>query len=37
MLSSIPLLQDGEEYVSCDIELLFTNILAQETINYITE
>ena len=37
MLSSIPLLQDGVEHVSCDIELLFTNMLVQETINYIIE
>ena len=37
MLSSIPLLQDGVEHVSYDIELLFTNILVQETINCMIE
>ena len=37
MLSSIPPLQDDEEDVSYDAESLFTNILIQETINYIIE
>ena len=37
MLSSIPLLQDDEEDLSYDVESLFTNILIQETINYIIE
>ena len=37
MLSSIPPLQDHEEDVSYDVESLFTNILIQETINYIIE
>ena len=37
MLSSIPPLQDDEEDVSYDLESLFTNILLQETINYIIE
>ena len=37
ILSSIPPLQDDEEDVSYDIESLFTNILIQETVNYITE
>ena len=37
MLSSIPTLQDDEEDVSYDAESLFTNILIQETINYIIE
>ena len=37
MLFSIPPLQDDEEYVSYDVESLFTNIPIQETINYITE
>ena len=33
----LPLLQDGVEQVSYDIELLFTNTLVQETISYIIE
>ena len=37
MLSSISPLQDDEEDVSYDAESLFTNILIQETINYIIE
>ena len=37
MLSSIPLLQDDEEDVSYDAESLFTNILIEETISYISE
>ena len=37
MLSSIPPLQDDEEDVSYDAESLFTNILIQETVNYIIE
>ena len=37
MLSSIPHLQDDEEDVSYDVESLFTNIVIQETINYISE
>ena len=37
MLSSITPLQDDEEDVSYDIESLFTNILIEETINYIIE
>ena len=35
--SSVPPLQDGKEDVSYDAEFLFTNILIEETINYITE
>ena len=34
-LSSIPPLQDDGEDVSYDVESLFTNILIEETINYI--
>ena len=37
MLSSIPHLQDDEEDVSYDVELLFTNIVIEERINYIIE
>ena len=37
MLSSIPPLQDDEENVSYDVEPSFTNILIEETINYIIE
>ena len=37
MLSSVPLLQDDEEDVSFDVELLFTNIPIEETINYIND
>ena len=37
MLSSIPSLQDDEEDVSYDVESLFTNILIEESINYIIE
>ena len=37
MLSSIPPLQDDEEDVSYDVESLFTNILIEETINYIID
>ena len=37
MLSSISPLQDDEEDVSYDVESLFTNILIEERINYITE
>ena len=37
MLSSIPPLQGDEEDVSYDAESLFTNILIEETINYINE
>ena len=35
MLSSIPPLQDDEENASYDVESSFTNILIEETINYI--
>ena len=35
MLSLIPPLQDDEEDVSYDVKSLFTNILIEETINYI--
>ena len=35
MVPSIPPLQDDEEDVSYDVDSLFTNILIQETINYI--
>ena len=34
---SIPPLQDDKEDVSYDIKSLFTNILGEEIINYITE
>ena len=37
MLSSIPPLQDDEKDASYDVESLFTNILIEETISYITE
>ena len=37
MVSSISPLQDDEEDVSYDVDSLFTNILIQETINYIIE
>ena len=37
MLSSISPLQDDEEDVLYDVESLFTNILIEETINYIIE
>ena len=37
VLPSIPLLQDKKEDVSYDVESLFSNILIEETINYITE
>ena len=37
MLPSIPSLQDDKEDVSYDVESLFTNILIEETIKYITE
>ena len=37
MVPSIPPLQDDEEDVSYDVDSLFTNILIQETINYIIE
>ena len=37
MLSLIPPLQDDEEDVSYDVDSLCTNILIQETINYIIE
>ena len=37
MLSSIPPLQDDEEGVLYDVESLFTNILIQKEMNYITE
>ena len=37
MLSLIPPLQDDEEDVSDDVESLFTNILIEETVNYITD
>ena len=37
MLSSIPPLQDDKEDLSYDFESLCTNILIEETINYIIE
>ena len=37
ILSSIPPFQDDKEDVSYDVELLFTIVPIEETINYITE
>ena len=37
MLSSIPPLQDDKEDVSYDVESMFTDILIEETINYIID
>ena len=37
MLSLIPSLQNDEEDVSYDVESLVTNIMIEETINYIIE
>ena len=37
LLKNLPPLKDDEEYVSYDIESLFTNILLKETIDYILE
>ena len=35
MIKALPPLQKNEEYVSYDVDSLFTNILLKETINYI--
>ena len=37
LLKDLPPLKDDEEYVSYDVESLFTNIPLKETINYILE
>ena len=36
MLSNLPPLQADEEYVSYDVDSLFTNIPVKDTIDYIT-
>ena len=36
-LKDLPPLKDDEEYVSYDVESLFTNIRLKETIGYILE
>ena len=37
LLKDLPPLKDDEEYVSCDVESLFTNIPLKATIDYILE
>ena len=37
LLKDLPPLKDDEEYVSYDVESLFTNMLLKESIDYILE
>ena len=37
MIKNLPSLPQDEEYVSYDVESLFTNVLVQETIDYIID
>ena len=37
LLKDLPPLKDDKEYVSYDVEFLFTNILLKECIDYILE
>ena len=37
MIKNLPSLPQDEEYVSYDVESLFTNVLLQETIDYIID
>ena len=37
LLKDLPPLKDDKEYVSYDVEFLFTNILLKESIDYILE
>ena len=37
MLRDLPPLNIGEDYVSCDVDSLITNISLKETIDYILE
>ena len=36
-INDIPLLQEDEENVACDVESLFTNFPINETIDYISD